>query len=533
LLRGIGAKALIQKGPFLACNLLGWVGRVVARVTGPFMPIQSVFTNQASAEAPAARSRAGQAEPQEAGEIFVLPEAEATVAGTVKAAAAAKVAATAEPAATNETGGADQIVDPATVSARLDGLQPTAVPAAPAPAGKPAPQAAKADASGIAFLIAMAAAQAGARTEAAGEEPAAEPGEVAGEVREGATKKDGKAAVEDKGEIAAAAAAPVAESPAAATPAVVVSAPALLQLGPSIAIDAAADDAAEAVSSEGATTTGAAKPALAAATAGLPLIAAAAPEQPQAGIAAAAEGKAAAGGVQALGTVGQGAQEFADVLAKADQPAAAKGVQAPAQDKALDALQQQPAAPFDLSTLLQQAPGKSGHDRLLQPFDPSAAPGAAPGAPGQSAANGQPTPIHVVPIEIGLRAMSGSRQFDIRLDPDELGRVDVNLSISDAGEVSARLVVDRVETLHLLQRDARTLERAFEQAGLKPSDGGVDITLRDPSDQSAFRQNRQQDEAPQRPRQPNGSELAEDVPLSIDPAPQRRLIRLGGVDLSI
>lgn len=138
-----------------------------------------------------------------------------------------------------------------------------------------------------------------------------------------------------------------------------------------------------------------------------------------------------------------------------------------------------------------------------------------------------------MPIEIGLRAMSGARQFDIRLDPDELGRVDVNLSISDKGEVSARLVVDRVETLHLLQRDARTLERAFEQAGLKPSDGGVDITLRDPSDQSAFRQNRQQDEAPQRPRQPDGIELAEDAPLTIDPVPQRRLIRLGGVDLSI
>lgn len=501
------------------------------------MPIQSVFTHQASAEAPAARSRAGQADPQQAGEAFVLPEAEATVAGTVKTGAAGKAAATVEPVATNEISGADQFVDPAKVSAQLGGLQPAAVPvvpaAAPVPPGKPVPQAAKADAGGIAFLIAMAAAQAGTRTEAAGDEPAAESGEVAGEVRAGATRKDGKAAVEDKGEIAAAAAAPVAESPVAATPAVVMIAPALLPHGPLIAIDAAADGAAEAVPGEGSAKTGAAKPALAAAAAGLPLIDVAAPEQPQAGIAMAAEGKAAAGGGQAVGTAGQAAQAFADILASADQPAAAKGAQAPAEAKAPDALQQQPAAPFDLSTLLQQMPGKPGHDRLVQPFDPNAAPGAAPGAPAPGAANGQPTPIHVVPIEIGLRAMSGSRQFDIRLDPDELGRVDVNLSISDAGEVSARLVVDRVETLHLLQRDARTLERAFEQAGLKPSDGGVDIALRDPSDQSAFRQNRQQDEAPQRPRQPGGIELAEDAPLSIDPAPQRRLIRLGGVDLSI
>ena len=93
--------------------------------------------------------------------------------------------------------------------------------------------------------------------------------------------------------------------------------------------------------------------------------------------------------------------------------------------------------------------------------------------PSHQAPEGQPTPLHVLPIEIGLRALAGARQFDIRLDPGELGRVDVNLSISDTGEVSAKMVVDRVETLHLLQRDARTLERAFEQAGLKPSDAGA------------------------------------------------------------
>jgi flagellar hook-length control protein FliK len=99
------------------------------------------------------------------------------------------------------------------------------------------------------------------------------------------------------------------------------------------------------------------------------------------------------------------------------------------------------------------------------------------------AAEGRPTPISAVPLEIGLRAMSGNKRFDIRLDPAELGRVDVRLDIDDAGTVTAKLTVDRVETLHLLQRDARTLERAFEQAGLRPSDGGVDISLRDQSGQ--------------------------------------------------
>jgi len=492
------------------------------------MPIQSAFTSQATAEAPAARSRAAQTEPREGGEVFTLPETEAVDTGATKAGAPGKIVASGEVAA------AETVVDPAKVQTQAKASQTTTAPAvpvtSPAASGKPAPQTATADATGIAFLIAMAAAQAGTPPEAAGEGAATKAGAADGEAGKGETKKEGKAATEDKVEAAAAGAVPVTQNQAVATPVAVTIVPALLQQGALIAVDGAAGDATEATSAEGGAKKDTAKPALAAATAGLPLVTTSTPEQPQAGAALAADGKVAPGGVHAAATAGQ---EFADILAKADQPAAANGAPAPADAKALDALQQQqPAAPFDLSSLL-QVPGKPGHDRLLQPLDPNAAAGTAPGTPGQGTANSPPTPIHVVPIEIGLRAMSGSRQFDIRLDPEELGRVDVNLSISDKGEVSAKLVVDRVETLHLLQRDARTLERAFEQAGLKPSDGGVDITLRDPSDQSAFRQNRQQDEAPQRQRQSGGTELAEDTTLSTDPAPQRRLIRLGGVDLSI
>lgn len=188
-----------------------------------------------------------------------------------------------------------------------------------------------------------------------------------------------------------------------------------------------------------------------------------------------------------------------------------------------------PATPIDLSFLSQVGQPKADRPGGLHPT-PDTAP--VPGQPGQHAApSGPATPMHVVPIEIGLRALAGARKFDIRLDPAELGRVDVNLQISDAGEVSAKLVVDRVETLHLLQRDARTLERAFEQAGLKPTDGGVEITLRDPTDQSGFRQNRNQDEPPRRGR--SRTDTPDDSVAPVEAASARRLVRLGAVDLSI
>ena len=95
-----------------------------------------------------------------------------------------------------------------------------------------------------------------------------------------------------------------------------------------------------------------------------------------------------------------------------------------------------------------------------------------------------PVPLQAVAVEIGMRAMRGSKEFSIRLDPEDLGRVDIRLEISDAGQVQAKLVVDRVETLQLLQRDAKTLERAFEQAGLKTNPDGLQFSLRDEGQQN-------------------------------------------------
>jgi flagellar hook-length control protein FliK len=220
----------------------------------------------------------------------------------------------------------------------------------------------------------------------------------------------------------------------------------------------------------------------------------------------------------------------AEGVAKPDAAVASTAV-ATAEFKPLERLDQALSA-IDLSSLTAQGSARPDPLRLLSTPDPILAQTAA--QPGHASNESPPTPLHVLPIEIGLKALSGARQFDIRLDPGELGRVDVTLSISDTGEVSAKMVVDRVETLHLLQRDARTLERAFEQAGLKPSDSGVDISLRDPSDQSGFRQQRQQDDTPQRSRGPSaGAETGDDIAVTPLSAPQRRFVRLGGVDMSV
>jgi flagellar hook-length control protein FliK len=128
-----------------------------------------------------------------------------------------------------------------------------------------------------------------------------------------------------------------------------------------------------------------------------------------------------------------------------------------------------------------------------------------------------------------LRSLAGLSRFEIRLEPEDLGRIDVRLDI-DGDTVRAHLAVDRVETLALLQRDARTLERAFEQAGLKPSEGGLDLSLRDPQG-DARGQHRGDD------RHRASSDRSPSPELAADDAPPRTIHTLwsaeGRLDLRI
>jgi len=150
------------------------------------------------------------------------------------------------------------------------------------------------------------------------------------------------------------------------------------------------------------------------------------------------------------------------------------------------------------------------------------------------------TPLSAVPLALGMKAMAGASRFEIRLDPAELGRIDVRLDIDNEGNVKARLTVDRVDTLQMLQRDARMLERAFEQAGLKPSEEGIDLSLRDDRGDESRREAREgDDETRPQPHSAGigetGHSEAEIRALARETLLVRQAMRqaLGGVDLSI
>lgn len=83
-----------------------------------------------------------------------------------------------------------------------------------------------------------------------------------------------------------------------------------------------------------------------------------------------------------------------------------------------------------------------------------------------------------VAIHLARAVQEGLDRINIRLNPAELGRVDVKLEVRLDGTTMAIVAADRQETLDLLQRDARGLERALQEAGMKTDSGSMSFNLR-------------------------------------------------------
>lgn len=89
-----------------------------------------------------------------------------------------------------------------------------------------------------------------------------------------------------------------------------------------------------------------------------------------------------------------------------------------------------------------------------------------------------PVNMGQVAIEMMRQVQHGSSHFTIRLDPPELGRVDVKMHVDASGAVNARLTVERSETLDLFQRDKGALERALSQAGVEGGKANLEFSLK-------------------------------------------------------
>jgi flagellar hook-length control protein FliK len=152
----------------------------------------------------------------------------------------------------------------------------------------------------------------------------------------------------------------------------------------------------------------------------------------------------------------------------------------PAQTAQAQAVQQnQPAAQS------QPQPSHADANAASAVAAPAApAPVAAPQAQLQlhaqlQAGNAEAAPnLSALAVQIATHSDDGQKHFNIRLDPPELGRVDVHMTVDDTGKAQATLSVDKPQTLALLQKDAPELQRQLKDAGLDLSQNGLNFSLR-------------------------------------------------------
>ena len=82
-----------------------------------------------------------------------------------------------------------------------------------------------------------------------------------------------------------------------------------------------------------------------------------------------------------------------------------------------------------------------------------------------------------VAMQLSKAVQNGMDRMTIRLDPAELGRVEVKLEVGHDGRVIALVAAERPETLEALRQDARSLERALQDAGLETDADSLNFSL--------------------------------------------------------
>ncbi|MEE2526116.1 flagellar hook-length control protein FliK [Hyphobacterium sp. HN65] len=106
--------------------------------------------------------------------------------------------------------------------------------------------------------------------------------------------------------------------------------------------------------------------------------------------------------------------------------------------------------------------------------------------PGTAAGTARFTPANAgtLAAQIASRFQNGERRFEIRMDPPELGRVEVKMHVSHDNRVHAVLSADRPETLQDMRQHIRELERALADAGLELAGDGLSFELSQDRDEN-------------------------------------------------
>ena len=97
----------------------------------------------------------------------------------------------------------------------------------------------------------------------------------------------------------------------------------------------------------------------------------------------------------------------------------------------------------------------------------------------------QAVPLAHLPVEIVHAFREGIDRLEVHLHPEDLGSVDVTVEVGQDQRAHIIIAAERPETLELLQRDLRQIERVLAAQGLRLDGGGIEMNLRQQGDRHA------------------------------------------------
>ena len=110
----------------------------------------------------------------------------------------------------------------------------------------------------------------------------------------------------------------------------------------------------------------------------------------------------------------------------------------------------------------------------------------APQAPTPPRTLQQAQVMDQVSLQISKQAKDGVDNITVKLNPQELGRVEIKLEVAKDGSVSATITAENKDTLAMLQKDSGSLVKALSDAGLSTDAGSMNFNLRGDGQQQQF-----------------------------------------------
>lgn len=142
------------------------------------------------------------------------------------------------------------------------------------------------------------------------------------------------------------------------------------------------------------------------------------------------------------------------------------------------------------------------------------------------------TGLDEMPARLRIATANGIDRLTVSLRPANLGTVDIQIDSADDGAIRATFLVQRAETLDLLQRDARALERALADAGLNVDPESLSFSLSDQGGGSGGLDGQDADGSPG--SQADASNSADEASLTQDIALNTpAIIEAGRIDVHI